>query len=895
MAGDIQIFIGTKEIEVPESEKLKLALTFSVTDITTLDSRSGGLSKAVVLPGSNANRQTFGFVDNVNSVGSLDQTRKETARIYQGGTLIMVGFAKTLNARLDHEDNVTGIEVLFFSDNNDWTKPIKDAKLSAVDWSDQNHIYSKDVIDTSETVVADRHYVYPLVNYGKFTQANGEEVAIQDRKFSFNVAEAIKRIFTGIGYKVNSVFFDSAYFQALYVPFSNEKLVKAIDENLLFQASVSGDYNIKIPFVPTSENIIKFDDDFTSPNNDPGNSFDIATFQYTVSKDWTMKFVAQIEVEVFKDLVIYVYFQETVASNGFVTNYKRIVGNNSGVSDIIYVESPFKRFKAGRKIECKIAVIYGTNQLGVISGISDDGGFVKVTMATDFPMKVGESMTLMNFKTNTSYNVDGLVTGVTDITNFTTDIPFVSVEPFGPALPVKQCKINETDINVKARNSQFFNILSDELIVGETVDVAANMPDHTQLEFIQGVKGLFNLHFYAKADSREVFIEPRDIFFKDITLAKNWSNKLDMDSVPVISFIGENLKKDIRYKYEDDSKDAFAELFADEEMIELAAFEQSIKNQFAEGKGTAGTNLFSPTYMDTAAEIGLSTNFIPKMWIDTKDFPNSAEFRTEFNTRILFYEGIKAMPAGEEWIFDVDTRTDYPYMYSVDETAVNNNSLYFNSVNTSLGLFDRFYRNTHKIYNEGRIVDARFFLTAVDIANLDFRFPIFLDTERLRGYYTIEKISDYRPGLKVVTKVRLLKIVGTDSVPDLATLKRLAKLKNFGYKSRDSSFEKDTNGNTVGGGPGNLNPGGDRSILLGHNLFGDGEQIILGQNNLRTPGAKMLLGGGFDGQPENLMSITNNGDIKVAGGYIFTTEGNPVTNEDEFGDFQFTRKLDDAE
>ena len=119
MGSGIQIFIGTKEIEVPESEKLKLALTFSVTDITTLDSRSGGLSKAVVLPGSNANRQTFGFVDNVNSVGSLDQTRKETARIYQGGTLIMVGFAKTLNARLDHEDNVTGIEVLFFSDNND--------------------------------------------------------------------------------------------------------------------------------------------------------------------------------------------------------------------------------------------------------------------------------------------------------------------------------------------------------------------------------------------------------------------------------------------------------------------------------------------------------------------------------------------------------------------------------------------------------------------------------------------------------------------------------------------------------------------------------------------------------------------------------------------------------
>ena len=72
------------------------------------------------------------------------------------------------------------------------------------------------------------------------------------------------------------------------------------------------------------------------------------------------------------------------------------------------------------------------------------------------------------------------------------------------------------------------------------VIISENLPDIKALDFIDGVKGLFNLMIMGNIDERTVYIEPEDNFYSGQI---NWSKKVDLSEPIEIDYIGDTYIK----------------------------------------------------------------------------------------------------------------------------------------------------------------------------------------------------------------------------------------------------------------------------------------------------------------------------------------------------------------
>ena len=309
--------------------------------------------------------------------------------------------------------------------------------------------------------------------------------------------------------------------------------------------------------------------------------------------------------------------------------------------------------------------------------------------------------------------------------------------------------------SLKKEGSNFSNDVKLQVISGAVIEISNQLPDITQLELLQSLRDIFNLYIQTDTGAREIIIEPRDDFYK--AQAVNWTDKLDRGRTITNSYLNENLKKIINYRYKADPKDENVEAFEEQNDIILAQHEETNLNKFVDGEQDAGSKTFAPTFMAQFPYVGLFTASVPVLHNEVVPFPSSPKRSTDFDLRLLFYNGVTSLSSGEQWFFEGVSRTDYPYFYAVDVVNDNDNSLYFQNTRRSKGLFEKFHRNDFETRMQGRLFAASFNLDDVD-ANHDFRIPILID----QTYYLLNKIISYNPLIRSVTKVELIKSVGLD-------------------------------------------------------------------------------------------------------------------------------------
>jgi len=227
----VRILIDGKEVDISNQQRLRLALTYTITDIQNIDVRNSGFSKTITLPGTKRNDILFGFAFDVNSGNPLTQNTRPNALIEVEGTTIMEGFARITRSKIKNSQNTHEYEFRIIGDNGNWKKQIDERNVNELDFSEFDHPWNKANIDDSEItdgsggLLSTEEIVYPLINYGMELDAPHPEVGsddkhgvrIEDRYPAVQIKAIIEAIFKEAQFKVTSNFFDSDFFRRLYL------------------------------------------------------------------------------------------------------------------------------------------------------------------------------------------------------------------------------------------------------------------------------------------------------------------------------------------------------------------------------------------------------------------------------------------------------------------------------------------------------------------------------------------------------------------------------------------------------------------------------------------------------------------------------------------------------
>ena len=363
-----------------------------------------------------------------------------------------------------------------------------------------------------------------------------------------------------------------------------------------------------------------------------------------------------------------------------------------------------------------------------------------------------------------------------------------------------QCKYRQ-------KSTKFRGQLCPEVIEGGSRDLNSFLPcDVSQLDYVNGLTGLFNLMWQTNETTKTITVEPRQEFFLTPAQANDWTDKLDKSKDEKSKYIYSALKRNLCFSYTHDGKDVFVEERNKlvNQKCELGSHAMNLGELYENAEQTIGSDFYSPTYM--FYDKSISTNqqqyrapFVPvihqeytEIWNMSPTFVQPDKLES-FNPRLLMWFGLQPLNQedgvtpnnGWRWgynnnISPHEIKTTYPFAgcYSdqdatlagsveVGSDTFENPSLMFdtqlvNAVSGSppytetTGLYDMFWEyNILSLLDRPKIKTAYFKLTPNDIATLNFRKLIFIRSAQSDTYWILNKIDNYNCTKNGLTKVEL--------------------------------------------------------------------------------------------------------------------------------------------
>ena len=201
-----EIYINDQLVDTQDAD---IVITAQALTFDKLGSRRGSYSNVFELAKTNANKALFDNCDIVTSLTRVPYTLN-TCEIFQDGILIVKGSAVILATKDSYRLFVT-------SGNTDFFKAIGSVKLTDVDLTEYDHLY------TGPEVVARREtsegFVYPNIDYGFFEYATPGAASYSFRFFqpSFWAKTIIEKAVDEIGYTLAGDLLDTLTFRSLAV------------------------------------------------------------------------------------------------------------------------------------------------------------------------------------------------------------------------------------------------------------------------------------------------------------------------------------------------------------------------------------------------------------------------------------------------------------------------------------------------------------------------------------------------------------------------------------------------------------------------------------------------------------------------------------------------------
>lgn len=264
-SGDIELF-----------EDISTPLTFSIADIRTPETRQGSFSKTITIPGSKQNNKLLGHIFDIN-VGdcTFNPKIKTPARLFINDVPQLSGFMQLL--KIKKLDNYKiEYEVALFGKNSNIFIDIGDSLLTDLDYSDLNHLYSRDEQETSWGATYTLGYVYPLIDYGFDADINSYDV--EHLYPATYLRTYIDKIFTAAGYSYQSTFFDSDLFKKLIIPATGTKIGLSSAQ---IDARIFNAYDNTLRSYAGNSSWAQLT--IANETNDPSNQFNTGTYKWTVA------------------------------------------------------------------------------------------------------------------------------------------------------------------------------------------------------------------------------------------------------------------------------------------------------------------------------------------------------------------------------------------------------------------------------------------------------------------------------------------------------------------------------------------------------------------------------------------------------------------------------------
>lgn len=740
-----------------------ISFNYSINEVQDISTTNGGFSKGITIPGTKNNRQALGFIQDISVNTSINPNKKIRCWVFTDSVITIDGYLQIKKVNYNDNQKSYDIEVVIFSDNFNFFKEMGEKYLTDLNINEIDHNWNESNIVFSWTQSYTHGYYYPLIDYGNnwnldslsltysFTPFTGiynyiSGVRTSDMYPSIYVKYLFDKIFFESGYSYTSNFLNSDKFKNLLIPFSLDSLTQdpQFRSDKMFRVGLS----TSATFSGIVDQSIQFNDE-SSPNFDFNNLWSTSTYTYTQnsSEPFTQRFGMNIDIS-----TDYIPINYNTTGNTFISilllrsldiNGNTASGWNIGGGETMPVFNGLGAF-----------VLLNSSAQCLITA-SGPGLNINAQFYTDEldnrdsfhrPLLNGEQVRVKIFASTLTNTTPGILT------------------------------INDSTF--------IFNEINQNLVIGQTIDMNRTLPINIkQKDFFQSIVKMFNLYVETdKKNKNNLFIEPRDDFYAGGQI-KDWSNKVDFNSIQSYDILANTGDKTYLFKYKDD-KDYFNEDYKSKTNETYGQTKWEIDSDFKTSEKRMEV-IFSPTPMVLVG--GSARLVIPKIY---KLNDNAAE-KTTSNIRIVTKttNGLINLQSGgtgsysDSWTLNGNSYTSYPYVghfdtpfnptydlnfgylrglyYStVDINLGNTSSVYLpSSLTTNNNLVNQYWAKflSETMDKDSRIVYVNALLDPQDIYDFRFNDSIFIDLDGGGQYFKVNAIKDYNPGVRSLCKLELLK------------------------------------------------------------------------------------------------------------------------------------------
>lgn len=683
-------------------QDLGMQLSYAIDDVNKYGSRETSFSKTIVLPGTANNNRLLGFVSELGSNNTytfgaaninsnFNPAQTTKAELRANGLLLLKGVFRLTGIVKDGE--LIEYEGNLFGELGGFIATIGNKKLQDLSFSEYNHTYTYNNIINSWNTINGSGYYYPLIDYGTYSD---QKINYDYRTFrpALYVKEYIDKMFLPTGYTYESNFFNSSFFKKLIIPNNTAQLQKTVTR-LLEAESPDLFRETSIQILPNIKNhifqYINLIDNFTGIGDPP--------FVYT-GPDTDIILSLQVSALVEFDLS---------------TSFRRA--------------NAFFRISL-EKNEVEYSII--------------DRRYL-IPQVPYLDVELGETRTI-SIKTGDTIRLE-LAHWYAIADYFHIELNIQSVNP------------------VKAPLELNDNILFSDIIPRNIL----------QKDFFTWILKMFNLYVTEdKLRDKHLLIEPYKDYY-DLSEYEDWTYKVARDKPWNIKPMGMLNGRFFEYKYKEDN-DFYNENFKKKYNLPYGSILQDTEFQFAKDKQTTDIG-FSPTVLIQYEGTAQRTKVLPAIYKKSKGNAVDQEERTDSNIRILMAKKITSDVAS--WnIIDTGVNQTFPgtplgasltsYGYAghfddpinptVDINFGASEEIYFDpNVYPTDNLFNTYWSGYigEIAEKDSKLLTCHVYLTELDIAQLDFSKPVFIDGVLWR----INKIMDFDASSGELTKVELLKVI----------------------------------------------------------------------------------------------------------------------------------------
>jgi hypothetical protein len=821
------------------SEETSVPLNYSINDIRILGSRNGAWSKTIKIPGTNHNNAILGNVFSINlSTFDFDPLLKVNVKQIVDGQVVFQGIfqLRKINKKYTSPTEFSvSYDCTVKNDASGLFSDLSGRLLTDLNLSSYDHQFTQSLVLNN---LENGNYTD---GYQYFLAYNGFEIDY----FGKNLIPAVyartylDAMIAQAGYFYDFPEQEELNFNNLIVPFNGEYYAPALDRKLLFKAGVStqidypmmthvGDgitWNNSFGFFP--ETPFTYDNDNEPQYNwlDVSGLYNETLYRYDVSgfqgtQDFTARLRGQIGITpvgpgATVDIKGYIRLRPVLrvrvrdANDVLLLTLidRDILPNDLELFDSTLTGLLTNQFNAVRDINIEQTAVYS-------SFLTPNAAYIEVTLTT-FATLIG------NFLGPEDSNGD----------------------TYNTLFSLRQFASENGQDNV------FFNQPSAQITEFTDIYTSTLVPkEYKQSEFLLDLAKMFNLYIYQDpTNEKRVILKTRDRFYAEGSVI-DWNDKIDMSTVD-IDFLSNSQNKIKKLTYAQDDEDVLLKAYQEQTREVYGQLRYVFENEYIRDTDEM-TTVFSPTptifanglylpYIDSEKpnnnvrilQIG---NLLTGDWQYVKFAPVSGIITPVKTPYTTYRHAGMVWPTPQDPELDISFGTPQYFAYPIENM-------------TNANLYNRFYRNQLQILERGKMLKAKFRLTANDIATLRFNERIYL----LESWWNINRIIDWdvtKPGL---TQVELVSadsglspfIQGTFSINSASASQYYGKMAEEPHGKNDY-------------GPGSSNV----KIFGKNNLIhpSSGNVVVIGDANSVSGRTGLVLGTGnqVSGQNVAVLGIT---------------------------------------